>query len=303
MATFDAGGTGVRFGAVVCAGPGMGEAAADAIEAAGGVVWARIAVDASELAALLQPDVRVIAVHLAEGDPGDLEGVATLAAARGVPLVIGLEDALIDTVFAAVGATEAQLLVSPTDVDWVAAIALAVAGGGGPSGSVREGGDEAERLARLNEEIVRIAQRLAALGRSGGGSGGGAAEPRPSFGAMPPSVAITPRAVRDVIRARRLRDRFLGAGLFEDPAWDMLLDLFAARLEDRRVSVSSLCIAAAVAPTTALRWINKLLGAGLFDREPDPADRRRAFIGLSVAAEEGMRRYLAALSDAGLGLV
>jgi len=35
-----------------------------------------------------------------------------------------------------------------------------------------------------------------------------------------------------------------------DPAWDMLLDLTAARAESRAVSVSSLCIAAGVPTTT-----------------------------------------------------
>ncbi len=55
---------------------------------------------------------------------------------------------------------------------------------------------------------------------------------------------MTARDVREVIRARRLRDQFFERGLFEDPAWDMLLDLFAAELEQTQVSVSSLCIAA-----------------------------------------------------------
>jgi hypothetical protein len=40
--------------------------------------------------------------------------------------------------------------------------------------------------------------------------------------------------------------------LFADPGWDILLDLYAARQEGKQVSVSSLCIAAAVPPTTAL---------------------------------------------------
>lgn len=69
----------------------------------------------------------------------------------------------------------------------------------------------------------------------------------------------------------------------------MLLDLYAAHLEGTQVSVSSLCIAAAVAPTTALRWIGKMTEAGLFTRQPDPVDRRRAFMVLTERALEGMR--------------
>ena len=116
-----------------------------------------------------------------------------------------------------------------------------------------------------------------------------------TFAAPPPEANVTAGTVRDVLRARRLRDRFFGSGLFEDPAWDMLLDLFAAELEGTQVSVSSLCIAAGVAPTTALRWIAKMTEMELFIRHPDPADRRRAFMTLSPRASEAMQAYMIAL--------
>ena len=110
------------------------------------------------------------------------------------------------------------------------------------------------------------------------------------------------REVRDAIRARRLRDQVFGTGLFEDPAWDMLLDLFAAELERAQVSVSSLCIAAGGAPTTALRWITRMTDAGLFERRPDPFDRRRAFIALSSRASAGMRSYVDTVRQAGAAI-
>ncbi len=113
------------------------------------------------------------------------------------------------------------------------------------------------------------------------------------------STPVTATEIRQTIRGRRLRDQFFGHGLFEDPAWDMLLDLSAADLERARVSVSSLCIAAAVAPTTALRWISRMTEAGLFEREPDPFDRRRAFMRLSAKARDGMHEYWRAAKRAG----
>jgi DNA-binding MarR family transcriptional regulator len=97
-----------------------------------------------------------------------------------------------------------------------------------------------------------------------------------------------------MIRARRLRDQFFRSELFADPAWDMLLDLFAARLEKRKVAVSSLCIAAAVPPTTALRWIKSLSDQGLFVRIADAEDGRRVFIELSDDAAAAMDAYLRA---------
>ena len=49
----------------------------------------------------------------------------------------------------------------------------------------------------------------------------------------------------------------------------------AARAEHKRVSVTSLCIASGVPPTTALRWIAQMSEAGLLERVEDEADRRR----------------------------
>ncbi|WP_165322119.1 winged helix DNA-binding protein [Rhizorhabdus phycosphaerae] len=102
-------------------------------------------------------------------------------------------------------------------------------------------------------------------------------------------------AIRDMIRARRMREHLFGHGLFADPAWDILLDLTAARLEGRAVAVSSLCIAAAVPATTALRWIKQLTDAGLLRRVADPEDGRRVFIELTDRAARAMGDYFDAV--------
>ena len=105
-------------------------------------------------------------------------------------------------------------------------------------------------------------------------------------------------AVRAIIRARRMREQFLGPDLFADPAWDILLDLYAARLEEQRVAVSSLCIAAAVPATTALRWIKTLTEIGLLVRTADPHDGRRVYIELSQTAADGLDAYFASAKRA-----
>ena len=63
------------------------------------------------------------------------------------------------------------------------------------------------------------------------------------------------------------------------------------------MSVTSLCIASGVPPTTALRWISQMVEAGLFERVEDDTDRRRVFIGLSDKAASAMAGYFAALED------
>jgi DNA-binding MarR family transcriptional regulator len=104
--------------------------------------------------------------------------------------------------------------------------------------------------------------------------------------------SITAREIRQLLKARRARAAFFGADLFADPAWDILLFTYAARLEQQRVSIGAVCESAAVPSTTALRWINKLEQDGWVSRSDDPLDGRRAWIELSADGLERMERYL-----------
>lgn len=114
--------------------------------------------------------------------------------------------------------------------------------------------------------------------------------------ATPPKLRSPPQMsaewVRCLIRTRRLREAQFGHGIFADPAWDMLLDLYAARLEGKPVSVSSLCHASAVPATTALRWIRVLEEQGLILRHADPRDGRRIFLEISDDAAEKVEKVL-----------
>jgi hypothetical protein len=160
----------------------------------------------------------------------------------------------------------------------------------------------AEGIAQISRITAGLLSHTAPA--EGGPGAQDLADRRRSFASEPApgGQVVTPQEVRRVIQLRQSRSRFfgqfIGEGLFEDPAWDMLLDLFAAELEGNRVSVSSLCIAAGVAPTTALRWIARMTDMGLFVRHPDPVDRRRAFMTLSPRASEAMRAYLVAARKA-----
>lgn len=101
-------------------------------------------------------------------------------------------------------------------------------------------------------------------------------------------------AVRWHLRGRRLRERFIPGELFGEPAWDMLLDLYAAGLEGRLISVSSACLASAVPPTTGLRWLNKLIESGLIERSDDASDARRANVSLSETGQEAIGNWVIA---------
>ncbi|WP_247895850.1 response regulator transcription factor [Azospirillum brasilense] len=105
--------------------------------------------------------------------------------------------------------------------------------------------------------------------------------------------------LRTLQQSRVARDKYFPKGLFEDPCWDMLLDLMANHLRGRRISVSSLCMASGVAQTTALRRITELHDRGLVRRIADEKDGRRVFIELTeqgIAALSGYVEHIQELT-------
>ena len=101
---------------------------------------------------------------------------------------------------------------------------------------------------------------------------------------------------RRILAARGRIGNYIDADLFADPARDILLDLFVAGEEGRRMSISSCCIAAAVPPTTALRWIGMLKKRGLIQETVDPADGRRKWLSLTPRVHDAMRDYVEAIA-------
>ena len=108
-------------------------------------------------------------------------------------------------------------------------------------------------------------------------------------------VAANPllEAARSLYRERRLRARYFSGSLFAEPTWDMLLDLFIADCERRRMTVKSVCIGADVPTTTALRHLRWLHEQGLVERLSHPRDARSIHIRLTAAALTAMEKYLA----------
>jgi len=93
---------------------------------------------------------------------------------------------------------------------------------------------------------------------------------------------------------RRKRTTLFGdPELFGEPAWDILLDLYVAQVENKTVSVSSACIGSASPPTTGLRWLGVLADQGLLEREHDPQDQRRVLVRLTEKALDAMDDYFA----------
>lgn len=292
------------------------------VEATGARILGTIGLD--DLAARLVQQGRLDILWLGTDEPvsPDLADTIVREAARMDSVIIcEVRGAALDAAFAAFAHLPgAQFLSAPDPIDRELAIPAAL-GVRGPH--VADSAQDAamERIERLQDEVARISAALASLaGRGdayplpGRGDAAGPVGPvgfvpqvrsaerayRPESDYFAPPAAapeISASApVRRLLRQRRLREQFFAAELFADPAWDMLLDLYAARLEGHRVAVSSLCIAAAVPATTALRWIKTMTDAGLFERQADPRDGRRIFIALAAPAIDALDRYFAALA-------
>src|SRR5690606_12731517 len=163
-------------------------------------------------------------------------------------------------------------------------------------------------LLRLTEPVGQVAQRFGGIGHQHAQISSGAGRFRVKSPARSWQPTVDDRAAKEpgrashvplpdseflrrIIRQRQLRSRYFGGELFADPAWDILLDLAAARAENAQVSVASLGIASGVPPTAALRWLGQMTEAGLLERVKDQSDRRRVFIALSDRAAQAMARY------------
>jgi FixJ family two-component response regulator len=101
--------------------------------------------------------------------------------------------------------------------------------------------------------------------------------------------------IRDLLRKEAKRRDIGGGEVFGDPAWEMLLDLMLAQLEQRTVAVSSACIASGAPMSTALRLVGRLVETGVLHKIPDPRDRRRHFLAINPRFEQPLRQYLVEL--------
>lgn len=271
--------------------------------------------DAIEIGGRSLGDAILVDCPVADGTTlAALATLDTLATRVNLQLIVSTSIAALDDVFGCLDQSLPQILVDPSRSERVIALGRLLSDL--PSKGVSElSSEDRGMLLRLTEQVDQLARHLEGLSGPGIAQGKDAnsgafrfESPAPPYsgpdrqadienGANGEADALLPhpKLVRQIIRQRHLRNRFFGDDLFADPAWDILLDLTAARGENARVSVTSLCIASGVPPTTALRWISQMTEAGLVERLNDSADKRRAFISLTDRSVDGMSRFFAEL--------
>jgi len=102
------------------------------------------------------------------------------------------------------------------------------------------------------------------------------------------------KAAQRILAKRRLRHDHFEHDLFGEPAFDLLLDLFAQDLAGRDSYTTSAAVASGAPLTTALRQIAMLVERGLIARVADPVDRRRVRLCMTDDGAMRMRAYLLA---------
>jgi DNA-binding MarR family transcriptional regulator len=109
----------------------------------------------------------------------------------------------------------------------------------------------------------------------------------------PLAPALVERASRELaflqIRRRRFPSRRLS-----DAEWSILLDLYVAHAEGRRVSTGDLTHTSGVPITTLLRYLTELEQRQMIVRAQAEHDRRITYV---TATEHGLSRIAAVLSE------
>lgn len=104
--------------------------------------------------------------------------------------------------------------------------------------------------------------------------------------------AVTEDHVLSILAYRRAREVAFGRELFTDPGWDILLELLAAHLGGRRMTLCDLAQSIDIPASTAKRWAAALAEHGLIVSSSDLTDTDSASIDLSAHGLAGMRRLM-----------
>lgn len=145
------------------------------------------------------------------------------------------------------------------------------------------GGSEDHRVTLTSRDVEDAARLLRLLTpRNGKKAGPGSANP-------PPHAALL-EAARELLRRRHRREQLFGKAMFREPAWEMLVSLYAQQ-HDQRFTIASLSSHSGAPATTALRWIDYLEKRRLVRRRAHPTDARAFHVELTEEAQSSLDLY------------
>jgi DNA-binding MarR family transcriptional regulator len=154
-------------------------------------------------------------------------------------------------------------------------------------------GDELRRISRSAERLSRLL-KLACDRQVDGSSVIGLQRLTSdlSIAAEPASGDDLLALAKSLLRALAEQPDFGARDIVFSPAWQLILELFVAQLEQKPVPVTNACLSLGTAQTTALRYLTDLERRGLIASISDPADGRRRLLRLTPQVESELRSYL-----------
>lgn len=222
------------------------------------------------------------------------------AARPWLQLVFLTDLATLDSAISALRLGAVDFLAKPVDAaQLLAAITLAQAKAEQLHAATAPGAGQ--QLQALKAEVATLARDLMRFADNDAAEPTGTEAEHAAIDAVPTESEMT-NMLRAVMRVRSARNPFFTNKRLGGQSWDMLLELALAKLEHRKLPVSSLCIASNLPQSTALRRIDDLQEAGLVSRFPDEQDARRDFVELSNTAMGPMHDWLRMLRRIARGL-
>ena len=104
----------------------------------------------------------------------------------------------------------------------------------------------------------------------------------------PSALDQTARQARTILAMRRRRRDHLPEALFGEPGWELLLQLYIAETERRRLSPDQCVALSAAPPSTASRWVGLLVAEKLIAEEEDAP----GLLALTDRARDAVRAFL-----------
>lgn len=104
------------------------------------------------------------------------------------------------------------------------------------------------------------------------------------------SVELTEDHILSILTALRARDAIFGPNLFSDPAWDVLLELYAAKLGGRKMTPRDIALAIDMPESTTARWVAVLKERDLVASQVDHDEQFRRWMILTAEGALRMKR-------------
>jgi len=90
---------------------------------------------------------------------------------------------------------------------------------------------------------------------------------------------------------RILRSRLFDSYIVNASSWPLLVELFAAHLNETKMRTKELCAMSSLPQTTTLRYLDNLEKLDLVYREADQTDQRVTLVSLTELGASWIRKY------------